>query len=164
MNSRLIFSIGAIFLMAFALQAQSLPPRQPERVVVLSPGAAWNKDVTWAAQAGIDAHADYYKKALGDGKIQSFGPKIDGQGAVVTPSPRLSTNEVRNLALQDPAVKSGLLKAEVIEWTIAAGQLPSSSPASRGISQQQEVEKEKKSFPRSAGKNASGRSKPPAFE
>lgn len=163
MSSRFIPSIIAIFVMAFTLQAQSLPPRPTEKLILLSPGAAWKLGAAWANQAGIDAHAAYYNQALSDGKISGFGPRADGQGAVVSPSPSLSASEARSLAMQDPAVKNGLLKVDLIEWVATAGQ--ASIPAVRSFPQAQpEAEKEKKSFLRSSGKSAAGRARPPAFE
>lgn len=158
---RILYSLAFILIGTLA-NAQHLPPSAPQKVVVLTAGEAWKAGVKWTEQEGIQAHTEYYREAVKKRQAVSFGPRTDAPGAVIVPTATLSTKALQVLVSQDPAVKSGVLRAEIIEWTPSPGIEPP-APASRSSEYVPPVE-EKKQFPRSSGKSPSGRSKPPAFE
>lgn len=83
-----------------------------------------------------ETHVAYYAKLLEENKLALGGPMLDAADPatkkilpgrqvgmmVSTPDSKLSKEEWQSLADRDPAVKAGVLSAEVREWTVAMEQ------------------------------------------
>lgn len=106
-----------------ATAISSAPGAQPARdvryVVVHSPGPNWKPGVPFFEQAGVRQHVDHYRKLLDQGKLDLGGPFLDTTtGGMMIPEAGVSEQEIREFANADPAVKSGLLKAEIRQWLL----------------------------------------------
>lgn len=112
-------------------------------VVIHKAGKRWNPDLPMLRQRFIrsnpdpaksgDTHVAYYAKLLDENKLALGGPMLDAADPVTkkimigrqvgmmvsTPDSKLSKEEWQTLADHDPAVKAGVLSAEVREWTVA---------------------------------------------
>ena len=70
-------------------------------------------------QEGLQEHVAHYRKLLEAGKLAMGGPYLDEySGGMMIPAAGLTEEEIRAFANEDPAVKSGLLKAEVRPWLV----------------------------------------------
>ena len=88
-------------------------------VVFHRPGPAWDPGKSMFEQEGVREHVDHYRGVLAEGKLSFGGPHVDGGGGgMMIPAAGVSEEEVRQFAEADPAVKSGLLLAEVRPWLI----------------------------------------------
>ena len=96
------------------------PPRRDVRYVVLhTPGPAWDRSKSPFEQVGVQAHINHYRKLQQDGKLDLGGPFMDATaGGVMIPAAGIAEDEIRKFAEDDPAVRSGLLRAEVRPWLI----------------------------------------------
>ena len=96
------------------------PPRRDVRYVVLhNPGPQWDKAKGPFEQPGLQEHINHYRKLLQDGKLELGGPFMDSAaGGMMIPAAGLGEDEIREFAQDDPAVRSGLLRAEVRPWLI----------------------------------------------
>jgi uncharacterized protein YciI len=99
-------------------------PMKDVRFVVLhSPGPKWLPGKILFEQAGVREHVEHYRKFLEAGKLALGGPHLDGKaGGMMIPAAGVSEEEVAKYAAEDPAVKSGLLLAEVRPWLIGMSQ------------------------------------------
>jgi uncharacterized protein YciI len=70
--------------------------------------------------AALKAHTGYLDRLRADGKIAAAGP-TEGQNALlsIVVFNRISIDEATKLMADDPAVKSGALKAESHQWWCA---------------------------------------------
>lgn len=101
------------------LPAQTAPTRDQRWVVVHSPGPAWLAGRSPFEQPGIDAHVAHYRQWQQQGKLALGGPFLDAAaGGMMISVAGLEEAEVRAQALADPAVQSGLLKAEWRPWLV----------------------------------------------
>lgn len=92
-------------------------------VVLHSPGPAWLPGKTLFEQPGVREHVEHYMKFLEAGKLALGGPHLDNMaGGMMIPSAGVSEEEVTSYAAEDPAVKSGLLLAQVRPWLIGMSQ------------------------------------------
>jgi len=92
-------------------------------VVFHSPGPKWQPGKTLFEQAGVREHVEHYRKFLEAGRLAFGGPHLDGKGGgMMIPTAGVSEEEVARYAAEDPAVKSGLLQAEVRPWLIGMSQ------------------------------------------
>lgn len=105
----------SVLLAALPAIAGDLPPNT-RVVVVHTPGPAWQAGVSFREQPGIDAHVAYYRQVLADGKLALGGPFLDDSGGMMISTPGASLADIEAIAQNDPAVKSGLLKATVRLW------------------------------------------------
>lgn len=88
-------------------------------VVLHSPGPRWQKGKGMFEQEGLQDHVAHYRQLLEAGKLELGGPHVDeASGGMMIPAAGVAEDEIRAFALADPAVKSGLLKAEVRPWLI----------------------------------------------
>jgi uncharacterized protein YciI len=95
------------------------PARDVRYVIVHTPGPAWIAGKSFFEQPGLQAHVEHYRQLLAQGKLVLGGPFLDGAaGGMMVPAPGLSQKELDDVAQADPAVRSGLLKAEVRPWLI----------------------------------------------
>ncbi len=92
-------------------------------VVLHTPGPKWLPGKTLFEQPGVSEHVEHYRKFLEAGKLALGGPHIDGKaGGMMIPAAGVSEEEITKYAAEDPAVKSGLLLAEVRPWLIGMSQ------------------------------------------
>lgn len=86
-------------------------------VIFHRPGPAWQPRVEVLAQPGVFAHFQYLNAAFADGKIELAGPFLsENAGGMAILSAACTEQDARALAEADPAVKSGLIHAEVRPW------------------------------------------------
>jgi uncharacterized protein YciI len=87
--------------------------------VLHSPGPNWVSGKSLFEQPGVKEHAEHYRKLLAEGKLILGGPFLDERGGgMMIPAAGVTEAEIRSLATEDPAVKSGLLLVEVRPWLI----------------------------------------------
>jgi uncharacterized protein YciI len=92
-------------------------------VVLHTPGPKWLAGKTLFEQPGVREHVEHYRKFLEAGKLAQGGPHMDGKGGgMMIPAAGVTEQEVSKYAADDPAVKSGLLLAEVRPWLIGMSQ------------------------------------------
>jgi len=88
-------------------------------VVFHRPGPKWDPGKSMFEQDGVREHVEHYRELLTQGKLSFGGPHVDeGGGGMMIPAAGVSEEEVRRFAEADPAVRSGLLLAEVRPWLI----------------------------------------------
>lgn len=103
--------------------APAKPPRDIRFVVIHSPGPRWDAAKSMFEQDGVQAHVDHYRQLLRLGKLMAGGPFLDDRGGgMMIPAPGVPEQEIRQFAQDDPAVRSGLLRAEVRPWLIGLQQ------------------------------------------
>jgi uncharacterized protein YciI len=91
--------------------------------VIHTPGPNWIPGKSLFEQAGVREHVDHYSALLEAGKLALGGPHLDEKGGgMMIPAQGVSAEEVAAFAAADPAVKSGLLAAEVRPWLIGMSQ------------------------------------------
>lgn len=96
-------------------------------IVIHRPGPAWMAGKGIFEQAGVREHVEHYRQWLRAGKLEYGGPHLDAKaGGMMIPVAGLSEREITQFADADPAVKSGLLVAEVRPWLIG---MSASSPS-----------------------------------
>jgi uncharacterized protein YciI len=67
-------------------------------------------------QLGIQAHVLHYRQLLARGQLFMGGPFLNDGGGLMILSADAGIEEVERFAQADPAVRSGLLHAEVHPW------------------------------------------------
>lgn len=88
-------------------------------VVFHRPGPAWETGKTLFEQPGVREHVAHYRQWLQAGKLEIGGPHPDSAGGgMMIPTAGVSEDEVRRFASEDPAVRAGILLAEVRPWLI----------------------------------------------
>ena len=88
-------------------------------VIVHRPGPNWVAGKSLFEQAGVQEHVGHFRQLLADGKLALGGPFLDAAGGgMMIPEPGVSEQELIEFAQADPAVRSGLLTAEVRPWMI----------------------------------------------
>jgi uncharacterized protein YciI len=92
-------------------------------VVIHTPGPNWVPGKPVFEQDGVREHVEHYRKLLEDGKLALGGPHLDAKGGgMMVPAAGVSEDEIAAFAAADPAVKSGLLLAEIRPWLIGMSQ------------------------------------------
>ncbi len=92
-------------------------------VVIHTPGPKWVPGKIMFEQPGIREHVGHYQKLLGAGKLALGGPNLDEKGGgMMIPAAGVSEDEIRTFAQEDPAVKSGVLLAEIRQWLVGMSQ------------------------------------------
>jgi uncharacterized protein YciI len=88
-------------------------------VVMHTPGPHWQADLPLFEQRGIAEHIAHFRGLLESGKLEMGGPFLDAAaGGMMIPVEGLSEAEIVAFANADPAVISGLLRAEVRQWMV----------------------------------------------
>lgn len=88
-------------------------------VVFHRPGPKWDSGKSMFDQVGVREHVEHYRELLAEGKLSLGGPHVDAAGGgMMIPAADVPEGEVRRFAEADPAVRSGLLIAEVRPWLI----------------------------------------------
>jgi uncharacterized protein YciI len=115
-----LLAVLAPMLAAACLQAQAqTPARDVRHVIVHTPGPAWVAGKPPFEQPGIEAHIAHYRQLQQQGKLALGGPFLDGAGGgMMIAEPGVPESELAAFAQADPAVKSGLLRAELRPWLI----------------------------------------------
>jgi len=94
-------------------------------IIIHRPGPQWVAGRTMFEQPGLREHVEHYRGLLDAGKLLAGGPFLDAFAAgMMIPSAGQSETEMREFAAADPAVKSGLLVAEVHEWLVGMKATP----------------------------------------
>lgn len=94
---------------------------KPIRYVVRHlPGPAWQRGVDFREQPGVQEHVEHFARWHAEGKLELGGPFLvpDSGGMMVT-TKGIGFDEFDAYVLDDPAVKSGLLEAEITPWFTA---------------------------------------------
>jgi uncharacterized protein YciI len=86
-------------------------------VLFHAPGPEWQEGVPAKDQAGIADHVEYFSGFFAPGTLFMGGPFLDNSGGMAI-FKSASIEEVRAIALADPAVQTGLLKADVKSWLV----------------------------------------------
>ena len=92
---------------------------ETRHVIFHLPGPAWVPGKSLFEQAGVRDHVDHYRKLLVHEKLFMGGPFLDGGGGgMMIAAEGASEQELLEFAQADPAVKSGLLVAELRPWLV----------------------------------------------
>ena len=88
-------------------------------VVLHRPGPLWQAGKVMFEQPGIREHVEHYRALHEAGKLELGGPHLDAQGGgMMIPTAGVDEAEITRFAAEDPAVRSGVLLAEVRPWLI----------------------------------------------
>jgi len=88
-------------------------------VVVHTPGPMWRAGAPLFEQDGVREHVGHYRQLLEDGKLTMGGPFLDAAGGgMMIAEAGVDEAELAAFAAADPAVQSGLLRAEVRQWLV----------------------------------------------
>jgi uncharacterized protein YciI len=88
-------------------------------VVFHSPGPRWQPGKPLFEQDGVQDHVNHYRPWAESGKLAMGGPFLDGAaGGMMIPSEAMPQAEIEEFAQADPAVRSGLLVAQVRPWLV----------------------------------------------
>lgn len=88
-------------------------------VVLHHPGPKWQPGVDVREQEGIGAHVNHYAQWHSQGKLHMGGPYLDpDKGGMMIAKRDVTREELEAYAAEDPAVHSGLLTFEVLEWYV----------------------------------------------
>ncbi|AFJ34610.1 YciI family protein [Mycobacterium sp. MOTT36Y] len=86
------------------------------------PGPNFRPEVAPTEQDGVAEHFAYVRQLEESGAILLSGPLLaEGAGGLMVLSPRVDAAEASRIAENDPAIKSGLVVADVLPWMITAG-------------------------------------------
>jgi uncharacterized protein len=86
-------------------------------VVIHSPGPMWNDpSLRYLDAAAIEAHVEHYRRCLDEGKLAAGGPFADNGGGMMVFAREVTFEEAAEIVQRDPAVRSGLLCAELHVW------------------------------------------------
>ena len=96
-------------------------PARPIRYVVIhKPGPKWQYGVDFRQQEGVGEHVQHYLKLYQQGKLELGGPfLLPDMGGMMVTTKEVSQEEIEAFAVDDPAIKSGLLIYEVRPWMTA---------------------------------------------
>jgi uncharacterized protein YciI len=90
--------------------------------IIHRPGPMWSDPgLGFLDQEGIQAHVQHYRQLLVRGMLFMGGPFLNDGGGLMILSADIGLKEVAEFAQADPAVRSGLLHAEVHPWLAFMG-------------------------------------------
>ena len=89
---------------------------QIHHVIMHSPGPKWLDGVDFREQPTVDEHVAYYSRLSEEGNLFEGGPFLDSSGGMMVFARGISRALADEIALEDPAVRSGLLVVEVRPW------------------------------------------------
>lgn len=88
-------------------------------VIIHLPGPRWDSSKSMFEQEGLPDHIAHYRKLLAEGKLLLGGPFMDAKGGgMMLPDAGYTEKELTEFAMDDPAVKNGLLTVQVRPWMI----------------------------------------------
>lgn len=100
-------------------QNTAKPQRDVRFVILHSPGPRWDNSKGLFEQVGLQAHIEHYRKLQAEGRLLLGGPFMDAKGGgMMLPEAGQSEKELTDYAMDDPAVKEGLLTVQVRPWLI----------------------------------------------
>ena len=115
----LVLSLAASLLPTAHAQGARPGMKDIRYVVLHKPGPAWLPGKTLFEQPSVREHVEHYRQWLDSGKLALGGPHLDtAGGGMMVPTAGVPEAEVRSFAAEDPAVRSGVLLAEVRPWLI----------------------------------------------
>lgn len=89
-------------------------------VIRHEPGELWKRGTNFREQPGIGEHAQHYRKFAELGRLELGGPfLVEDLGGMVVTTKGLAKEDVVAFAAADPAVKSGLLRFQILPWYTA---------------------------------------------
>jgi Thioredoxin-like len=112
-----------------AQQADGKKPPPLFYAVTYTPGEKWVKGKHLLQQPGITEQGAYWNDRTNTGELVTMGLLDDGMGGAMSLVQGESLESVKALVNADPAVKSGLLKAEVRSWRALAWMGETNLPA-----------------------------------
>ena len=93
--------------------------RETRYVIFHAPGPRWLPGKSLLEQDGVQEHVNHFRQMQGNGRLFMGGPFLDGAGGGMMISEEgISEQELIEFAQADPAVKSGLLTAELRPWLV----------------------------------------------
>lgn len=110
------FAVAALLLAAPAV-AQT-PPAAPKPVYFLfvySAGPAWKVGQPMSVQ-GLAPHGMYMTRLFHEGVVLAGGPTTDPEGGGLAIVKAKDVAEAKALLAADPAIKAGIMTAEVRNW------------------------------------------------
>ena len=121
MLRKVILSATLLLLLPAAWAQEQSGAAKKHFLIMLKPGrAGFVETPTAAEQKTVGEHFAYLKKLLADGKVLLAGPSVNGDktfGIVVVEA--ASEAEARTLMEGDPSVKAGVMKGEVLPFTLS---------------------------------------------
>jgi len=98
----------------------------PVRYVIFHrPGPHWRSDTDFRNQDGVQEHIQYFASIKKQGRLYAGGPFLDAAGGGMMITQLGETPEsARQLAQEDPAVRSGLLLFEIRPWLLGMEREP----------------------------------------
>ena len=116
---RSLIALLALLLIAVPAMAEERAPPETRVVIIHHRGPAWDASKPFLEQEGLQAHIDYYRGLVQSGKLAMGGPFLDDSGGMMVSQPGADLQTLTDFAQGDPAVKSGLLVAEIHPWMTA---------------------------------------------
>ena len=93
--------------------------KETRHVIFHTPGPTWLPGKSLFEQEGVQDHVSHYRKLHSDGRLFMGGPFLDAaSGGIMISEEGISEKELSEFAQADPAVKSGLLIAELRPWLV----------------------------------------------
>lgn len=110
-------AIAAATLLAAAPALAQTPAPAPTvyYLFVYSAGPAWKTGQPMSAQ-GLGPHGAYMTKLFREGVVVAGGPSMEPQGAGLAILKAKDMAEAKALLAADPAIKDGIMVAEVRSW------------------------------------------------
>src|SRR5579859_1026228 len=105
----------AILAAAALAAASAAAAAQPFFLLIYSPGPAWKPGVPVAQQA-LAPHGKYMASLAADGRLVAGGPLLDADGGMAILH-AADAEAARAILAADPAVKAGIMKAEIHGWS-----------------------------------------------
>jgi uncharacterized protein YciI len=108
-------AVAALLIAAPAL-AQTPPPARPTYFLfVYSAGPAWKVGQPMSVQ-GLAPHGMYMARLFHEGVVLAGGPTTDPEGGGLAIVKARDVAEAKALLAADPAIKAGIMTAEVRNW------------------------------------------------
>lgn len=95
-------------------------------VVFLEPGPAWRPGVDLRGQELMAEHMAHWGEWIELGRIELGGPFVDERGEMIVPTSSCSESELSAYAVEDPAVRAGVLVFSVRRWLVTLRRDPAS--------------------------------------
>lgn len=118
LHRRAAVALAAVLLAssvpAFAQTAKPAP-KPTYFLFVYSAGPAWKVGQPMSVQ-GLAPHGMYMARLISEGVVLAGGPTTDPEGGGLAIVKAGDTAEARALLAADPAIKAGIMTAEVCNW------------------------------------------------
>ena len=107
--------ISLLFSLSISLFGMSGFAESPWFVLMHTPGPAWDQNLSFYDQAGIEQHKTFMSGLLETGDMVMGGPFLDNSGGMAILKVE-SIDVALAIANRDPAVQAGILKVDVKSW------------------------------------------------